>query len=155
MGSRQAPIAVAADGAQVAVVTGYGACGAEVSVLDGGDLTEIASATVPEELIYDEVFYNGDALYATMEVAASDCSALQPSGLWRLDAGQWVEVDELPIGARPLEGLAGDVSESWLVARSDGGVFEPPLTGDPSLAELGAITDGPWATPTRAEVPWP
>ncbi|TDC51882.1 hypothetical protein E1212_10765 [Jiangella ureilytica] len=154
-GIAQVPIAVAADGAQVAVVTGYGACGAEVSVLDGADLTEVASAGLPEELIYDEVFFNGDVLYATMEVAASDCSALQPGGLWRLDGGQWVEVDELPVGARPLDGLAGGVSESWLVARSDGGVFDPPLGGAPTPGELGTITDGPWATPTRTEVPWP
>lgn len=154
-GIAQVPIAVAADGAQVAVVTGYGACGAEVSVLDGADLTEVASAGLPEELIYDEVFFNGDVLYATMEVAASDCSALQPGGLWRLDGGQWVEVDELPIGARPLEGLAGGVSESWLVARSDGGVFDPPLDAGPTPGELGTITDGPWATPTRTEVAWP
>nr|WP_281386635.1 S8 family serine peptidase [Jiangella mangrovi] len=154
-GINQVPIAVAADDSRVAVVTGYGACGAEVSVLDGGDLTEVAGAPVPEELIYDEVFFNGDVLYATMEVAASDCSALQSGGLWRLDGDQWVEVNELPIGARPLEGIAGSVPQSWLLARSDGSVFDPPLDGTPSPVELPAITDGPWATPTRTEVPWP
>lgn len=154
-GIAQVPIAVAADGSQVAVVTGYGACGAQVSVLGGADLSVVVQATVPEELIYDEVFFNGGVLYATMEVAASDCSALSSGGLWRLDGGQWTEVDELPIGARPLEGIAGDVSESWLLARSDGGVFDPPLAGTPSPVELPAITAGPWATPTRTEVPWP
>ncbi len=156
MGSPQAPLAVAADGARVAVVTGYGACGAEVAVLDGAGLTEAARATVPEELIVDEVFFNGEALYATMEAAASDCSGLQPSGLWRLDGGQWQEVDESPVGARPLEGIDDDTAESWLVAGIDGqGVFNPPLTAESSVAELGAITDGPWATPTTTEVPWP
>ncbi|SDU20391.1 S8 family peptidase [Jiangella alkaliphila] len=156
MGSPQAPIAVAADGAQVAVVTGYGACGAEVTVLDAAGLTELAVAPVPEDLILDEVFFNGEALYATMEVAASDCSALQPDGLWRLDRGRWQEIDESPIGARPLEGIDDDTAESWLVAGIDGqGGFNPPLTGDPSANELGPITDGPWATPTTTEVPWP
>ncbi|WP_053204584.1 S8 family serine peptidase [Jiangella muralis] len=152
MGSRQAPIAVTADGGQVAVVTGYGACGAEVTVLDGAGLTEVATATVPDGLIVENVFFNGASLFATMEEAASDCSALQPSGLWRLDAGQWQEVDPGPVGARPLEG----VDETWLVAGADGqGVFAPPLAGNGLDGQLGAITAGPWATPTRTEVPWP
>ncbi|WP_157987642.1 S8 family serine peptidase [Jiangella endophytica] len=156
MGSPQAPIAVAADDAQVAVVTGYGACGAEVAVLDGADLTEIAKATVPEELIIDEVFFNGAALYATMETAASDCSALSSSGLWRLDGGQWQEVDESPVGARPLEGIDDDAEQSWLVAGIDGqGAFNPPLISGPPASELGAISDGPWSTPTTTEIPWP
>lgn len=156
MGSRQAPIAVAADASQVAVVTGYGACGAQVSVLSGGDLSEVASATVPEGLIVENVFFNGEALYATLEEAASDCSALQPSGLWRLDGGQWVELDPTLAGARPLEGIDDAVDESWLVVGADGqGVFSPPLAGDLADGQLGGITTGPWATPTRAEVPWP
>lgn len=155
MGYAQAPIAVSADDTQVAIVAGYGACGAEVVVLDGTDLSEVATATGPEELIIDEVFFNGETLYATMERAASDCSGLASNGLWRLDGGQWQEVDEVAIGARPLEGLDNDVEQSWLVARTEGGRFNPPLVAGPAADELGTITDGPWATPTRTEVPWP
>lgn len=156
MGSPQAAIAVAADDTRVAVVTGYGACGAETTVLDGADLTELGTATMPEGLIVGDAFFNGETLYAIMDEAASDCSSLSPAGLWRLDGDQWQEVSDDVFGARPLEGLPGGVEQSWLVAQLDQRpVFVPPLPAGPSGADLGTITHGPWATPTRTEVPWP
>lgn len=156
MGSSQAAIAVSADDTRVAVVTGYGACGAEATVLGGADLTEVASAPVPDGLIVGDVFFNGEALYASMDETASDCSALSPAGLWRLDGDRWQEVSDGFFGARPLDGLTGGVEQSWLVYRPDQlAAFVPPLPGGPSEEDLGTITHGPWATPTHTEVPWP
>ncbi|PZF79730.1 S8 family peptidase [Jiangella anatolica] len=155
MGSAQAPMAASADGAQVAVVTGYGACGAEVTVLEADRLTEVAVAPVPEDLIVEEVFFNGEDLYATLEQDAGDCSALAPAGLWRVDGGEWQQLSEDTPAARPLEGMDDAVEQGWLIAYPGRGVFEPPLADGPSPDELGAVTDGPWATPTHTEVPWP
>ncbi|TDD70528.1 hypothetical protein E1262_09840 [Jiangella aurantiaca] len=155
MGSPQAPIAAAAEGEQVAVVTGYGACSAEVTVLESAGLTELAVAPVPEDLIVEEMFFNGEALYATLAQTASNCSALQPGGLWRLDGGQWQQLSEDTAAARPLEGIEDAVEQSWLIAYPGLAAFDPPLADGPSPEELGAVTDGPWATPTRTEVPWP
>ncbi|SEF12423.1 S8 family serine peptidase [Jiangella alba] len=155
MGSPQAAIAVTAGGTRVAVTTGYGACGAETTVLDGADLSELAAATVPDGVIVEEAFFNGETLYAIMTETAGTCSAFSPAGLWRLDGDQWQEVSDVPYGARPLEGLPGGVEQSWLIARPDQQAeFVPQVPGAPSEADLGPITHGPWATPTRTEVPW-
>ncbi|RIQ11904.1 S8 family peptidase [Jiangella rhizosphaerae] len=155
MGSAQAPMAASADGEQAAVVTGYGACSAEVTVLETAGLTEVAVAPVPEDLIVEAVFFNGEELYATLAETFSDCSALQPAGLWRLDGGQWQQLSEDTAAARPLEGMDDAVEQGWLIAYPGRGGFEPPLADGPSAEEVGAVTDGPWAMPTRTEVPWP
>jgi subtilisin family serine protease len=172
-GQIQGRIAGHAAGDQIALVTGYTSCANDnqVYVLDGDDLTQLANPATPSDLTIDELFFNGDALYATMRIEPGEtqpCTTETGSaGLWRLDGGTWRQVDPNPIAtARPLEGRAAAVGggpgepaaanppTGWLVVLEDGrGSLRPPQTGDTTRGDLGRFGQYElWSTPTRTEV---
>lgn len=158
-GQVQGPVAVSAAGDRVALVSGYVDCDVsnDVYVLDGGDLTEVAHPETPPGMVVDELFFNGDALFATMTGVQSDdlpCVLTGSTGLWRFDGDTWRSADDLPVAsARPLEGRTGDEPTGWLFMGEDGqGTLEPPSDGDITEGELGSLDDRLWATPTRTEV---
>jgi hypothetical protein len=168
----QGRIAVHAAGDRIALVTGYTSCDNvnQVYVLDGDDLTQLANPATPSDLIIDELFFNGDALYATMRAEPGEtqpCTTETGSaGLWRLDGGTWRQVDPNPVvTARPLEGRAAVVGggpgepavanqpTGWLVVTEEGRAYlDPPQTGDTTRGDLGHLGEGLWSTPTRTEI---
>ena len=158
-GQVQGPVAVSDGGDQVALVSGYVDCDVsnDVYVLGGDDLAEVAHPATPAGMVVDELFFNGDALFATMTGVGSDdlpCVPTGSTGLWRLDGDTWRSADDGAVAAaRPLEGRTGGEPTGWLFVGEDGqGTLEPPADGDIAEGELGALGDRLWATPTRTEV---
>ena len=168
-----APVAVDAAGERVASVAERpgSSCGdvETVSVLAADDLSEIATAEMPTSDLGDlepqDVFFNGEALYATMvawgpdfEDSGLDCTEVASAGVWRLDdeAGTWEQVDDEPVLAvRPIEGLTGDPGTGRLaVAYEDGehGSFAPTGAPGSERVQFGEVSGVIWATPTREEV---
>jgi hypothetical protein len=154
-------LAVRADGEEIAFLAGYADCDATnaVYVLGADDLSEVAQPETPAGMIVDEVFFNGDALYATMvsaDEASLPCSMFGSSGLWRLGGDTWEQVDTTSvIGARPLEGRTGGADTGWLRIELDGrGSVNPPSPEDPAQADPGPVDLdlGFWSTPTESEV---
>jgi subtilisin family serine protease len=161
-GMVQGDVAVSASQDRIALVAGYSPCSDAntVYVVDGEDLGDVAEPAMPPGLTVDELFFNGDALYATMtHLPAGDgprCAEEQSgsAGIWRLDGDTWEQVrDRGLLDARPLEGRAGDQPTGWLVVESDGqGSLRPSPSGDVSLGDLGGMEGELWSTPTRDEV---
>jgi subtilisin family serine protease len=166
-----APVAVDAAGDRVASVSEQpgGGCGdAEtVHVLAADDLSEIATAEMPTSELGDlepeDVFFNGEALYATMVAWGADldggldCTKIASAGVWRLDeeAGTWEQVDDEPVlTVRPIEGLTEDPGTGRLAVAYDGkrGTFEPTGASGSEHVQFGEISGVIWATPTREEV---
>jgi len=154
-------LAVRADGEEIAFLAGYTDCDATnaVYVLGADDLSEVAQPETPAGMIVDEVFFNGDALYATMvsaDEASTPCSRFGSSGLWRLEGDTWEQVDTTSfIGARPLEGVTGGANTGWLRIDLGGrGSVDPPRPDDPAQADVGPVDLdlGFWSTPTESEV---
>jgi hypothetical protein len=115
---------------------------------------------MPRGMTVDELFFNGDTIYATMTPLPSGdpapCSQEQGgrAGIWRLAGERWEQVrcDALA-NARPLEGRAGDEPTGWLVVELDGnGSIRPSSSDDISLGDLGGMEWEIWSTPTRDEV---
>jgi len=144
-----------------------GPCGSkdEVHVLDAKDLSVVDDPAMPAapgggSLEVEDLFFNGDALYATMvETRQGDgdsCPDVGSAGLWRLgdDARGWTQVDPSPlVTARPVEGLGGDPGTGKLVIDDesrDGTFVRTGKSGSP--VDLGLTTEQLWATPTRHEV---
>jgi hypothetical protein len=150
-------LAVRADGEQIAFLAGYIDCDATstIYVLSADDLSEVAQPDTPAGMIVDEVFFNGDALYATMvsaDDASAPCSRFGSAGLWRLAGDTWEQVDTTSvIGSRPIEGRTGDTGTGWLRIELDGtGSVNPPAgEGDVGPVDLDL---GLWSTPTATEV---
>ena len=154
-------LAVRADGEEIAFLTGYTDCEPTngVTVLGADGLSEVAQPETPAGRMVDEVFFNGDALFATMvsaDEASTQCISVGSSELWRLDGDTWEQVDTTPaIGARPLEGRTGGADTGWLRIEPSGlGSVDPPLPDDPAQAEVGPVDLdlGFWSTPTGTEV---
>lgn len=149
--------AVRADGAEIAFRAGYSDCDATntIHVLSTDDLSEVAQPTTPDGMIVDDLFFNGDALYASMVSAdnASDpCTRFGSAGLWRLEGDTWQQVGTTSvIGSRPLEGRTGGEETGWLHIELDGtGSVDPPAgEGDLGPVDLNL---GLWSTPTATEV---
>lgn len=164
-GNVQGRMAVDAADERIAIVAGYSACTSDnrVHVLDGEDLSEIADvgtpsdATNPTGTMIDELFFNGDALYATMIYPSSggpgSCEA-GSAGVWRLAVDTWEQVGDRPIAnARPLEGWPGDEPTGWLTIETDGrGLLRPIPDGDLTLGDLDVLEPSLWSTPTRTEI---
>jgi subtilisin family serine protease len=159
----QGRIAVDAAGDRIALVAGYDPCSSDnhVYVLDGGNLSEIAGPATPPDTVVDELFFNGDTVYATMTYVVPDSETLPcdealagSAGIWRLDGDEWEQVHANPLAnARPLEGRPGDEPTGWLLVELDGRAsLRPSEADDVSLGELGAVDDELWSTPTRNEV---
>ena len=158
-------LAVNAADDRVAFEAGYSSCGSDnhIYVLDGDDLGEIADlgtpsdATNPTGMTVDELFFNGDVLYATMTYRSSGgpgpCET-GPAGVWRLDGDTWEQVGSHPLAnARPLEGRSGDEPTGWLTVETDGrGSVRPIRTDDMSLGDLEVLEPELWSTPTRTEI---
>jgi subtilisin family serine protease len=171
VGLWQGGVAVTAAGDRVAYVSGGpldGTCHDihEAVVLDSDDLTQLADPDLPPNLIFDQLFFNGGVLYATLVRITVDADGACPwtgsAGLWRLDGDTWEQVDPNPLAtARPLEGRTGDQPTGWLVVgEDDQGSIEPPASNDPAEGELGLVdlsshAMGLWSTPTRSEVEQP
>ncbi|MEU8136358.1 S8 family peptidase [Streptodolium elevatio] len=165
-GSVVGTVATSAAGDKVAVATGYGSCGSPqgVYVLRGSDLGEVARPAPPAGVMFDEMFFNGDILYAAMARYAmppgEPCARTGSAGLWRFAGGAWERVDAAVAAGRPLEGrspgaapAAPAAATGWLLARDGRAVLEPAAPGDPAKGDLGPLGDRVWATPTRTEVP--
>lgn len=159
-GSLRSAIAVDAAGDQLAAVTNYGACGPGdmIYVLDGAGLSEVATVEPPTDMMVDQLFFNGDALYATMATYefgdAIGCNPTGSTGVWRLDGEAWKQVaPSTVVAARPLEGRTGEDPTGWLVVRDNAeGYVEHATCGDPEEGKLGRVDQGLWATPTETEV---
>jgi subtilisin family serine protease len=150
---------------RIAFVDGYDACSSDnhVHVLDGGDLSEIADVGTPSGpdnptgMKVDELFFNGDVLYATMTHLSSGgpgpCEA-GSAGVWRLAGEGWEQVrSERLANARPLEGRTGDEPTGWLTIETDGRASLRPIQPDDiSLGDLEVLEPELWATPTRTEI---
>jgi hypothetical protein len=171
---RVSDVAVDATGDRVAYVGGQSlqTCdGADrIYVLDAGDggLDEVANAAPPASdlgiLETEDVFFNGDALYATFMANAPDdggssCSDVGSAGLWRLDDdGQgWTQIDAGPLAAvRPVEGLTGDPDTGKVTIADDSGDregrFVPTGADGGDQVDLGTTNTSLWATPTADEV---
>lgn len=154
-------LAVRADGEAIAFLAGYTDCDATnaVYVLSAEDLSTVAQPETPAGMIVDELFFNGDALYATMvstDDASAPCSRFGSTGLWRLEGDTWEQADTTSlIAARPIEGRAGDAETGWLHIELDGrGSVNPPGSDDPAQGGLGPVDldVGFWSTPTETEV---
>lgn len=168
-GSVIGTVATSASGDKLAVATGYGSCGSPegVYVLRGADLGEAARPAPPAGVMFDELFFNGDTLYAAMAnytmAPGEPCARAGSAGLWRFAGGAWVRVDAAADAGRPLEGRppgtatpgpsAAGPATGWLLARDGQAVLEPAAPGDPAKGDLGPVGDRVWATPTRTEVP--
>jgi subtilisin family serine protease len=164
-GRVQGRVAVNAADDRIAFVAGYSPCSDDnpVYVLDGEDLTEIATPATPNDpvnpsgMAVDELFFDGDALYATMTYRSSGglgpCEA-GSAGIWRLDGDTWEQVRSAPLtNARPLEGRPGDEPTGWLVVELDGRASVQPWEGhDTSHGDLGHVDAELWSTPTHTEV---
>lgn len=167
-GTGVAPVAVDAADERVAYVTDHDSatCGDrhEIFLLDGADLAETAAVEAPESdlgaLEPEDIFFNGEALYATMMAWGPDgdldCTEVASAGLWRLDddAGGWEQVDEEPVRAvRPLEGLTEDPGTGRLAISDEDsrGTFEPTGASGSTHVQFGDV-HSIWATPTRDEV---
>ncbi|MFF7249754.1 S8 family serine peptidase [Embleya sp. NPDC008237] len=152
-------IAVGATGERIAVVTGWATCGRPdgVYVLGGGDLKELAKPEPPAGQMFDEVFFNGDTLYASMSgysmPPGQPCKTVSSSGLWRLTGAGWEQVDPRLSAGRPFEGRPAGPATGWLAVRDGGAVLEPPVPDDPAKGNLGPVSGQVWSTPTRTEVP--
>ncbi len=158
----QGDVAVAAGDDRIAFVAGYSPCSDtnRVYVLDGEDLSEVAQPVMPPGTTVDELFFNGDTIYATMTSLPSGdpapCAEEQGSlaGIWRLAGERWEQVHSGALAnARPLEGRAGDEPTGWLVVELDGtGSLRPFPSDDTTLGDLGRVDREIWSTPTRDEV---
>lgn len=158
----QGAVAVAAADDRIAFVAGHSPCSAtnRVYVFDGEDLSEIVQPAMPGGMTVDELFFNGDTVYATMTPVPSGdpapCSDQQGGrgGIWRLAGERWEQVrSDALANARPLEGRAGDQPTGWLVVELDGnGSIRPSSSNDISLGDLGDMAWQIWSTPTRDEV---
>lgn len=156
-------VVVDAHGEHVGVLTGRvaGACGQieHVVLLDADDLAEVVGpAEVPSgQMEIDEVFFNGDALYATITLMEDGCGGLVSNGVWRLDPDTrgWEQVsDEAVATVRPVEGLTGDPSTGRISVTDDAriGTFVPTGAPGSEHVALGDVHDVIWATPTLTEV---
>jgi hypothetical protein len=154
-------IAVSADGTRIALATGYSSCGRPdaVYVLAGGDLKELAKPAPADGLRIDELFFNGDSLFATMSTytiaAGRPCTRDAPAGLWQLDGTGWRAVDPKMATGRPLEGRSGTFPTGWLTVRDNAAALEPASPADFDEGRLGPATGRVWATPTRTGIPVP
>lgn len=164
--SRRSRSTPRASGVAYAIDKGSTACSDvhEVYLLAGDDLAETAKVGMPESslgaLEPEDLFFNGEALYATMMAWGPDddldCTEVASAGVWRLDddAGGWEQVDDEPfLTVRPIEGLTEDPGTGRLAILDEGarGTFVPtgaPGSAHVQLGELHSI----WATPTRGEV---
>jgi len=137
----------------------------EAVVLDAETLTPVADPDLPRNVLFGQLFFNGDTLYATPEnmerTSDGSCPTTGSAGLWRADGDEWEQVDPTGVmAARPLEGMTGDEPTGWLVVTEDEqGYVVPGSVEDLEVAEgdLGAIDTGSyaealWATSTRSEV---
>jgi subtilisin family serine protease len=156
-------VAVDADGEQVGLLTARagGACERieHVVLLDPDDLGEVVGpAEVPSgDMKIDEVFFNGDALYATMRLPEDGCGGSVSNGVWRLDPDTrgWEQVSDEPVmTVRPVEGLTGDPSTGRISVTDDGriGTFVPTGAPGSEHVALGVVNSLVEATPTRDEV---
>jgi hypothetical protein len=167
-------VAVDATGDRIAYVGGQSLPGCDgsdrVYVLDAGDsaLDEVSHAAPPSSdlgtLQVEDVFFNGDALYATFTANGPDdhanpCADLGSAGLWRLDQdGQgWQQIDPAPLATvRPVEGLTGDPHTGKITIADDSGDrqgrFIPTGADSSNQVNLATTNLSLWATPTNNEV---
>jgi len=161
LGQVRDDMAVSAGGEEIAFQTGYVDCDAtnRVYVIGADDLSEVATPATPPGMIVDDLFFNGDALYASMisaDEASTPCTRFGNAGLWRLEGNGWKQVDTTSsIAARPLKGRTGAATAGWLRVETTGhGVFNPPLRDDPAKGDVGPVDLNLllWSTPTAREV---
>lgn len=132
----------------------------ETIVLDAANLTQLSAPDLPSGLIFEELFFDGDALYGVAQNIDSECTWTGSAGLWRAGEDEWEQVDSTAIAtARPLEGMAGDEATGWLVVTEDEEGFIVPRSidglgeGELGAIDIGSYSEGLWSTPTRTEVP--
>ncbi len=106
--------------------------------------------------MFDELFFNGDTLYATMSrftiAEGEGCRRTTGAGIWRFKDNAWSQVEADVDNARPFEGRAEAPKTGWFVAKGGEAAFQPPAATDPVQGELGTVSGFMWSTPTRAEL---
>ena len=157
-GSVPGAIAVNAARDRFAVLTSWsGSCGQPegVQVLDK-NLGKVAAPPPPAGVMFEELFFNGDTLYATMSrftiAVGEGCRRSTAAGIWRVKGNAWSPFNADIDNARPLEGRADEPKTGWFVAEEGSAALRPPTKKEPLAGDLGPVSGFLWATPTRAEL---
>jgi subtilisin family serine protease len=162
-------VAVNAAATRVAYVNGAATddtCASQEAaiVLDAATLAPVAQPLLPRDLVFRDVFFNGDTLYATAQRIEQDpdgaCPTGDMAGLWRANGDRWEQADSTALAAaRPMEGLTGEDLIGWLVVTGDeqgyvvpNGVADVEEGQELGSIDFGTYLEGVWSTPTPDEV---